>query len=73
MVSLILKIKMKTPFTEQEKEVMDLLIKAHNKFVALDRTHPSEMQNWVIAFHTLQGIMMNRIVRRDYPKHFNKI
>jgi len=62
---------MKKPFTEKEEEVMDLLIKAHNKFMALDRTHPSEIQDWIVPFHSLQGILMNRVTRRDYPKHFN--
>ena len=64
---------MNNPFTKQEEEVMSLLLETHNKFIALDRTHPSEMLEWIVSFHALQGIMMNRIVRRDYPEHFNYI
>jgi len=64
---------MKQPFTKEEQEVMDLLVNAHNKFMALNRTHPSEIQDWVIPFHSLQGIIINRVVRRDYPQCFNRI
>lgn len=60
-------------FTKEENEVMDLLVKAHNKFVKLKRTHPNEMQDWVIPFHSCQGILMNRIVRRDYPNIFRNL
>jgi len=62
--------KQKEPFTKEEKEVMNLLVKAHNKFVKIERTHPSEINDWVNAFHTLQSILMNRVVRRDYPETF---
>ncbi len=60
----------KKPFTKEEKEVLDLLVKAHNKFVKLDRGHPTEMIEWVDAFHRLQDLLGSRILRRDYPNIF---
>ena len=62
---------MKKAFTKDEKEIMNLLVKAHNKFAKLIQTHPSEMQDWIIPFHSCQGVLMNRVVRRDYPNEFN--
>ncbi len=62
----------KEPFTKEESEIMDLLVKAHNKFIKLNRTHPNEIQEWITPFHLCQGILINRVVRRDYPGHFNK-
>lgn len=63
----------KKAFTKDEDEVMDLLRKAHNKFVLMQKTHPSEMQDWVFFLHRLQGLMMERVARRDYPNEFNSI
>lgn len=55
---------------EQEKEIMDLLVKAHNAYVGLDSTHPSDIQDWVNSFHILQDILTRRVLRRDYPETF---
>ena len=61
---------MKEPFTKEEKEVMNLLVRAHEKFNNLERNHPMEMQEWVLSFHKLQDLLGWRVLRRDYPKSF---
>ena len=63
----------KKPFTPKEQEIFDLLVSAHNKFIALDRTHPMEVQEWVLPFHHLQDMLTNRVVRRDYPDYFKSV
>lgn len=63
---------MGNPFTPQEEEIMSLLVAAHNKFIALERMHPMEVQEWVTPFHHLQNILMSRVVTRDYSEHFTK-
>ena len=60
------------PFTEQEREIMDLIIKAHNIFVKLDnRHHVMEMQEWVSGVHQLQSVMSHRVLSRLFPEYFN--
>lgn len=59
------------PFTKEEKEIMDLLVKAHNKFIQLERDHPQELNEWINAFHILQNALIYRIVKRDYPEVFS--
>ena len=61
---------MKEPFTKEEKEIMDLLEQAYEKFIELERTHPHEMQEYVYAYHQLQNLVCFRILRRDYPDTF---
>ena len=56
--------------TLEEKEVMDLLVEAHNKYVQMESTHPSDITDWVNSFHILQDILTRRILRRDYPDVF---
>lgn len=58
---------------ENETEIMDLIVEAHNKFMMLEQTHPSDVPDWVNAIHTLQGIIGQRILRRDYPDIFTTI
>lgn len=55
---------------EKEKEIMDLLVKAHNAYVSLESTHPSDIPDWVNSFHTLQDVLTRRVLRRDYPEVF---
>ncbi|WP_107039954.1 hypothetical protein [Brumimicrobium mesophilum] len=62
--------KSKEPYTDEEKQVMDALVKAHNLFINLERTHSSEIGEWVTSFHQLQHIVNARILRRDYPETF---
>lgn len=63
----------KKPFTDAENEVMELLLSAHEKFAAMDRVHPMEMQEWVTSFHHLQDLMIYRVMQRDYPNYFKNI
>lgn len=58
------------PFKKEEKEVMDLLLEAHNKFVKIKQTHPSDMGEWIEGVHRCQRILQGRVVRRDYPYDF---
>lgn len=60
------------PFNEQEEEIMNLLIEAHNKFVEMERSHPSEMTDWIHHIHALQRLLGQRVLRRNYPDYFNK-
>ena len=60
----------KSPFIEKEKEIMGLLVEAHNKFIELKQTHPSDITEWVDGIHRCQHILQARIVRRDYPDDF---
>ena len=62
--------KKKKPFTKVEQEIMDLLVEAHNKFVELKPTHPSDITEWVNGIHRCQKTLMARVVRRDYPNEF---
>jgi len=48
---------------------MNLLIKAHNEFLKLKRTHPSELQEWIAGIHQVQNTLIQRILRRDYPQY----
>jgi len=64
---------MKKPFTDKEKKVMDLLVEAHNKFLELEPTHPTEITEWVSNFHKLQDLLGARVLRRDYPETFSAI
>jgi hypothetical protein len=56
--------------TEQEKKVMDLLVKAHNEFIKLDSQHPNELPDWLFHLHALQRIIGFRATQRNYPEHF---
>lgn len=58
---------------DEEREVMNFLIEAHNKYTKLPRTHPSDIYEWTQAIHRLQDLLSARIVRRDYPNDFISI
>ena len=58
------------PFTKEEQEIIDLLTEAHNKFVLLPKTHPDDTIHWRVGIHKCQGVLMGRVVRRDYPDTF---
>jgi|AntRauMFilla1563_2_1112583.scaffolds.fasta_scaffold00362_5 hypothetical protein len=64
---------MRNPFTDKERKIMDLLVEAHNEFTLLDKTHTSEISEWLINFHNLQRILSSRVLRRDYPETFTSI
>lgn len=58
------------PFTEAEDKVMNLLIEAHNAFIALPDQRKDAVQDWVVHFHALQRIMGMRTMRRLFPDYF---
>jgi len=60
----------KNPFTQEEQNIMDSLLKAHSEFTKLEQSHPSELQDWIYSFHQLQGLLIQRVVRRYYPNIF---
>lgn len=62
--------KDKEPFDKNEQKIMDLLVEAHNIFTDLKKTHPSEELDWTNGIHTLQRLMGQRVLRRDYPNYF---
>ena len=61
----------KRPFTNEEQYIMDLLVKAHNRFALQEQTHPDDMREWVDGLHEMQSVLMQRVVRRDYPDFFS--
>jgi hypothetical protein len=61
---------MKKPFTEQEEEIISLLLEAHNKFVKLEQMHPDDTREWVNGIHKCQNVLKGRVVTRDYPDVF---
>ncbi len=64
---------MKKPFTKEESEICDLILDAHNKFCELESTHPDEARQWLDGIQSIQSVLMNRVIRRDYPEHFPTI
>lgn len=50
--------------TETEREILDLLAEAHNKFVSLADKHPSAMQEWTFYIHGLESLIEHRICDR---------
>lgn len=60
----------KEPFTPEEKQIMDLIVAAHNIFVTLPVTHPGAIQDWVRGIHELQNVLIFRVMQRDYPQQF---
>lgn len=57
------------PFTPEEREVMDLLVEAHNKFLALE-PKTERMAEWVLGIHLLQQLCIQRMLKRLYPEYF---
>lgn len=50
--------------TDEERNILELLTEAHNKFVALADKHPSAMQEWTFYIHGLQSQIEHRICSR---------
>lgn len=59
----------KTPFTEDEQEIMNLLVKAHELF--LDINENKGDGDWLAGIHKCQDVLIRRVVTRDYPNYFN--
>ena len=56
--------------TTEEGKVMDALVLAWNDFIKLEKQHPSDTQEFNVGIHQCQHILMNRVLRRDYPKGY---
>ena len=50
--------------TEQEAEVLDLLVKTWNAFTQLDQLHPSDGLEFSQAIHQAQNILLSRPTMR---------
>ena len=61
------------PFTDKERDIMELIIKAHNLFVEEERAHPSEIQEWITGIHQLQSILQHRLLCRIFPEEFTSL
>lgn len=59
--------------TKEEKDVMDLIVKAHTVYIQLEKTHPLDIHEWVGHIHGLQHILGMRILRREHPELFATI
>jgi hypothetical protein len=53
--------------TEAEKEVVNLLAQAFNKFVELKEKHPADDQEFCSAIHDAQKTVAMRVARRCNP------
>lgn len=49
---------------------MDLLVKAHNKYLSLESKHPKDNSDWINSSYVLQDILTRRARRRVYPDVF---
>lgn len=49
--------------TDDEREIIDLLAEAHNKFVLLPDKHPTAMQEWTFYIHGLESLIEHRICK----------
>ena len=55
---------------DQEKEIMELLVQAWNKFYVLKQTHPDHKRDFADGIHKCQDQIIHRVVQRDYPIEF---
>ena len=54
--------------TQDEREVMDYLMKAFQTFHRLAKEHPDELRDFVAGVHRCQDVLAVRVCRRIYPK-----
>lgn len=57
-------------FTREEEDIMNKIVDIHNMYVELEKTHPSDLPDWVNSIHNLQKILGIRILRRELPNTF---
>jgi len=57
---------------DEEKEILDLLAEAFNKFSKLSNQHPNEIKDFVDGIHKCQYVLGMRFARKDYPEIFSK-
>jgi hypothetical protein len=58
--------------TEQEKEIMRLIVDAHNMYCNLEGYHPDDISEWCEKIHDLQRMLMSRVAVRQEPELFYK-
>jgi len=56
--------------TEDEVQILETLVKAHNIFTSLDQYHPDDAHEWGQHLHGLQNIIMSRVAVRSDPVLF---
>lgn len=56
--------------TRVEKEVMDSLIDAWNRFLQLEGLHPDHVTDFRRGIHDCQRILASRVVSRTFPKYW---
>jgi hypothetical protein len=54
----------------EEKSKMDDLVSAWNKFIKLERQHPSDIDEFGDGINRLQGLLAMRPLRRQYPEYW---
>ena len=54
--------------TEEEKQVLDKIVEAHNLYVQLEDV--DNTQEWCETIHKLQAIISLRLLRRIHPEIF---
>lgn len=59
-----------TGFTYEEKEIMNHVVEAWNKFIKLKRYHPNEASEFGIHIDGLQMCLGMRILNREHPEIF---
>lgn len=52
--------------TDEEREVLELLGHAADKFSALPEEHPADLADFVNAIHAAQNIVLSRVGLRAY-------
>jgi hypothetical protein len=60
----------KDGLTDQEGKVMGSLVIAWNEYVKLERTHPSELNDFADGIHKCQHQLAMKVLRRDYPEGY---
>lgn len=55
---------------DKEKEILNCLVDAWNKFIQLDRQHPGEHNDFADGINKCQYVLGMRIARRTVPDVF---
>lgn len=53
---------------KKEKEILQFLVQAWNKFVELENEHPQDTNEFCTAIHDAQKIIALRVARRVDPE-----
>ena len=54
--------------TVDEQKVLERLTECHKAFLDLAPQHPDELREFIDGVHVIQGVLMQRVTRRSYPK-----